>query len=63
LWNAFVLATALEIKTIISAFRCFANVFAIGALAIVIFVLGALVQRERTKEIAGEISRTAGGPH
>jgi hypothetical protein len=47
----------MESKVVFSAIRFFASVIALGVLAIVSFVLGLLVQRERMKELAAELRR------
>jgi hypothetical protein len=45
------------IKTVYAVIRFIAGVLTVGSVAIVVFVLGSLFQRERTKELAAEFRR------
>jgi len=47
----------MDSKVVVSTIRFLTTAIAFGGLAVVSFVLGLLVQRERIKELAAELQR------
>ena len=57
-WDAF--CQPMDTKTVSSALRFLLIAFEVGIVAIVSFILGLLVQQERTKELIAELRRLRG---